>query len=263
MRTGNVLASLVDEALLAWVPVEARSELTASIYAKDTQYLPGGSRFRSGLFSWEEKVLSGPLFPRAGRVLLGGAGAGRELVALVARGYHVVAFDPCLRFADAARGTVTTDKAEVFHASYEDLVVAMEGRGGRLAPVAGGPRFDAAIVGWGSFSHILPSSKRAEVLRAIRLVCPGGPVLLSFGYIGGVPEVVGKGRVRNVFRSAFAKLGAPVLSEDRDHFVRGIGFFSYLGRDEIEKVAADAGYAIALFEESPYPHAVLRPLDLK
>ena len=259
-RTMNVLASVRDEALLAWIPPEDRPSLTAAVYADLPTYLPGGKRFKSGLFSWEARILSSPPFPKSGRILLGAAGAGRELVALVERGFEVVAFDPCLPFADAARSIVPREKAEVVHASYGDLVDAAHGRGGVLAPLCRGKRFDAVVLGWGSLSHVMPSSSRVELLRAVRELAPDAPVLASFGLVTDPLAVgAGKGRVRNALRRAFVALGAPGTSEDRDHFLTTTGFFSYLTHDELARLAWDAEYEVALFEEAPYPHAVLLP----
>ena len=260
-RTMNVLASVRDEALLAWIPPEHRPSLTAAVYADLPTYLPGGKRFKSGLFSWEARILSTPPFPKSGRILLGAAGAGRELVALVEQGFEVVAFDPCRPFAEAARSIVPREKADVVHASYGDLVDAAHGRGGVLAPLCQGKRFDAVVLGWGSLSHVMPSSSRVELLRAVRELAPDAPVLTSFGLVTDPLAVdAGKGRVRNALRRAFVALGAPGTSEDRDHFLTTTGFFAYLTHDELVKLAWEAEYEVALFEEAPYPHAVLLPL---
>src|SRR5262249_22445928 len=150
--------------------------LTAFVYADQRTYLPGGARFQGGLFGWERRALDAPVFPRSGRVLIGAAGAGRELCALVERGFSVVAFDPCAPFADAARKAAPRDGATVVQASYEDLVDAVEGRGGPLELLRAEPPFDAVVLGWGSFSHVMPASARLALLRALRVLAPRGPV---------------------------------------------------------------------------------------
>jgi hypothetical protein len=262
-RLENVRAGLRDEALLAWIPEGDRAAVTASIYSGVPTYLPGGNRFDSGLFAWEDRVLAHPAFPRSGRVLLGAAGAGRELVALVQRGFEVVAFDPCEPYARAAQGVASSEKAIVVHASYGDLVDLAAGRGGPLASAVGGKHFDAVILGWGSLSHVLPSSARVELFRALRKLAPGAPVLASFGLLagGGVPPP-GKGRVRQTLRRAFAALGARGVAEDGDHFFSHIGFFAYLSNEEVGSLAAEGGYEIALLEEAPYAHVLLKPSGL-
>jgi hypothetical protein len=69
----------------------------------------------------------------------------------------------------------------------------------------------------------------------------------------------GKGRVRRTLRGLFTALGAPGPSERGDHFYPNGGFFSFLRHAHIAELARDAGYAVAIFEESPYPHALLVP----
>jgi SAM-dependent methyltransferase len=262
LRVGNALGSVRDEAFLAWVPPEERTALTASLYAEMPSYFPGGKRFEMGLFPWEARIVSSPPFPQSGRILLGGAGAGRELAALVERGFDVVAFDPCRPFADAARavGRGGARSVEVIHASYEDLVRAASGRGGPLAPACTGRTFDAVVLGWGSFSHVLPARARLELLRALRVVCPDGPVLASFGLVTDpVGHAMNKNRVGKALRRVFAAVGAPGTSEDRDHFLSGAGFVAFLERGEVRGLARDAGYEIAVFEEGAHPHALFVP----
>jgi hypothetical protein len=261
IRMNSVRQSILDEALLAWVRPEDRVALTATLYADQDTYLPGGVRFQSGLFPWEASALDSPLFPRCGRILLGACGAGRELVALLDRGFSVVAFDPCLRFADAARRVARGAGATVVHASYADLVRAAHGRVGPLAFVRAGPPFDAIVLGWGSFSHVMPSAERQSLLSALRLLGPRAPVLMSFALEpspGSVPP--GKGRIRGALKCLFAALGAPGVSEAGDHFLTNGGFFSLLTRDELVKLAFATGYEVVLLEDLPYAHAILIPL---
>ncbi len=263
-RLENLREGIRDELLLAWIAPADRAALTASMYAGQVTYLPGGQRFKSGLFSWEKRVFDAPAFPRSGRVLVGAAGAGRELSALVERGFEVVAFDPCKPFADAARGVAPPDKATVVHASYRDLVDAADGRGGPLAAVCAGPPFAAVVLGWGSLSHVTPASARADLLRAVHTLAPDAPVLASFSLESerAAPPVVAgsKGRVRDGLRRLFAKLGAPGTSEGGDHFFPNTGFLAFLGNDEVVSLAWAAGYEVTLFEDAPYPHVLLLPV---
>lgn len=259
IRAQTIREGLRDELLLAWIDPADRASLTAALYASQPTYLPGGHRFRSGLFTWERRALESPLFPRSGRVLLGASGAGRELVALLERGFDVVAFDPCAAFVDAARRVAPA--AEVIHASYDDLVAAAEGRGGPLAATITAS-FDAVLLGWGSLSHVLPFERRVALLRALRTVAPRAPVLLSFALApDSSASPVSKGRVRDALRRLFAAMGAPGTSEAGDHFFPDTGFFALLAPDELTKLAREAGYDVSLFDEAPYPHALLAPLD--
>lgn len=260
-RAANAREALRDELLLAWIRPEDRAALTAALYAHQSTYLPGGHRFKSGLFPWEKRVLEAPPFPRSGRVLLGAAGAGRELVALVERGFEVVAFDPCAAFVEAARGVAEGSKATVVEASYADLVSAAAGRGGPLTFITAGAPFDAIVLGWGSLSHVTPARERLALFKATRAVAPRAPVLASFALEPDSAAPPGsKGRARDALRSLFARMGAPGISEVGDHVYPDGGFFSNLGADEMMKLAWAAGYEVALYEDAPYPHALLVPL---
>jgi hypothetical protein len=266
-RVANVREGLRDELFLALIPPSERADLTAALYAEQTTYLPGGHRFQTGLFGWEKRVLDSALFPKSGRVLLGASGAGRELTALLDRGFSgIVAFDPCDAFVEAARRVASNSpdrasRATVVRASYADLTRAADAAAGPLAFLLSGPPIDAVILGWGSLSHVLPSSERLALFKALRSIAPRAPVLVSFALQPDSAPLSGsKGRVRDGLRRLFAAAGAPGPSEAGDHFYPDGGFFSNLGSDEIDRIARFAGYSIGLFEEGPYPHAVLEPV---
>ncbi len=178
LRAGEVLR---DGILFAWVPPAARSQATTALYTTQATYLPGGPRFKAGLFDWERRALATPPFPRCGRVLLGGAGGGRELAGLCALNYAVVAFEPSPTLAAGAqRIAVEIPGAQAYQASYDDLVRAVRYGEGSLAgaPLAGG--FDAVVLGWGSFSHLTDPDERTALLHAVRDLAPTAPVLLSW-----------------------------------------------------------------------------------
>ncbi|MDC3957520.1 class I SAM-dependent methyltransferase [Polyangium jinanense] len=260
-RIATAREGLRDELLLAWIPEADRAALTAALYARQKTYLPGGHRFESGLFTWEKRVLDAPTFPRRGCVLVGAAGAGREVVALLERGYEVTAFDPCEDFVESARTLTRGRSAEILLGSYDDLIAASEGRGGPLASLGDPLSFDAVILGWGSLSHVLPASARLGLLRAVRALAPRAVVLTSFQLRhDSEAKTETKGRLRDALRRAFTAMGAPGRSEPGDQFYPDGGFFSYLSPDEIPRVAFEAGYEVVLFEEGPYPHALLAPL---
>src|SRR5262245_29124446 len=83
-RSTLVLA-LASDAVLARFNVLAYGRLEA--------YQLGSSAFRH-LFPWEKNVVATYFPPPPARVLIGGAGGGREVLALAEMGYEVVAFEP-------------------------------------------------------------------------------------------------------------------------------------------------------------------------
>ena len=92
--TVRLAALLRTELLLAGADAPTRDAVNALVFSAEDTYAPGGPTFTRGLFAWEREALAHPAFPRGGRLLLGGAGGGRELVALAAMGYTVDAFEP-------------------------------------------------------------------------------------------------------------------------------------------------------------------------
>src|SRR4029079_4693901 len=104
---------------------------------------------------------------------------------------------------------------------------ALEDPEGAAVFLGAGPPFDAVVLGWGSFSHVMPRAARLALLRALRALAPKAPVLLSFALEPG-PASKGKGRVRSALQRLFAALSAPGVSEVGDHFFANGGFFTFL-----------------------------------
>ena len=130
-----------------------------------------------GLYAWEARWFERRL-PRApASVLIGAAGAGREASALLDLGYRVQAFEPSeSAFHECERrlGSELVDQA-----SYRDFIATVlhdDETGLNLPP---GATFDAVLLGWGSFGHVLQRADRLELLRACDQVAPEGPILLS------------------------------------------------------------------------------------
>jgi len=257
------LAALVrTELLLAGLSADEREAVNAAVFSAEDTYSPGGPAFAQGLFGWERTVLATAPFPSSGRLLLGGAGGGRELAGLCALGYEVVAFDPAPGLAEAL-GKVAAEhpKASAYQGSYGDLVRAAHGEGGPLAgAVAGG--FDGVVLGWASLSHVTEAGARAALLGALRVVAPQAPVLLS--YLGPDDDGRANGRVealRAPLRQWLAGALGRARAAEGAGFVPGAGFYQRYSAGEIEALAEGAGYEVALHEREPYPHAIVVPRE--
>jgi len=172
----------------------------------------GGTSSPSGARSVETPSPSGA------RVLVGAAGAGREVIAMRERGYEVIAIEPSARLAALCRDRVreregTSDDAHssdapgvtVIEARYEEIEASGERppagdaraffvrRAARLlrtARAASGlrppaaaareiGRVDAVILGLGSLSHVLDAQARTRLFEVLSEVCPDGPILAS------------------------------------------------------------------------------------
>jgi hypothetical protein len=255
-RAANLQESLRDELFLAWIPPSERTTITTLLYSREPSYMPGCGHVERGLFPAEEYALRARPIPPGGRILLGAAGTGRELVTLVERGYDVVAFDPCSSFADVARSIAPRSK--FVDASYADIIRAVSSSTGPLAFLRDAPTFDAVMFGWGSLSHVLPHAERVSLFSALRKLAPGAPIFASFLFRPDITNFT-RGRARNAFKRIFTTLGAPGTSEKGDHFSPHIGFFSVLGRKEIDTLAAESGYVVVHFDAGADGYAVFEP----
>lgn len=204
---------------------------------------------------WEEAWWRARL-PRRGRVLVGGCGAGREVLWLLAHGYEVEAFDPAPSLVALARERVR-GRARVDVANYAAFV------DGKLAD---GP-FDAVVLGWGSFSHVLSAPSRTALLQACARVCPRGPILLSWMRAGDPP----RGRASHIGdrlgRAVGALRGVPERDVSRDAIYLHLGPAHHLDDDEVAGLARAAGLSFcaeggdfpdATVPHATYPHATLR-----
>jgi len=250
-------AVLRDEILLAFVAPELRDAVTTAAYSRDDSYLPGGATFEQGLLSWEIALFERPEMPRRGRVLLAGAGGGREVKALADRDYEVLAFEPVERYCEAcAKALGHRSKVQVVCASYKDLVEFAGTGDGRLAGFRGA--FDLVWLGWGSFAHITNIEDQIAVLRSLRTVAPNAPVVLSFFLNASAERPGAPTGLRHVLRRTLAMLGGRHASP-AIQFWPWAGFAYVFTRSEIEHLFRAAGYSPAVLKEDPYPHALLVP----
>lgn len=252
-----------DEILFGFLPPEVRPAITDAAYADLATYLPGGARFESGLFAWEEQALAAPPFPPRGRVLLGASGGGRELSVLAARGYDVVAFEPNARLFEGSLAVARGNpRVEVHRAAYEDLERAAERGDGPLGALRGGPSIDAVILGWGSITHLLDAREHARLLSALARLAPGAPVLVSF-YTRPAPAPGSRtARARALVRAALRLAGSTATHGDELCYASAGGFGYCFSEDELRSLARGAGYEVTAFESEPFGHAVLVPARL-
>jgi hypothetical protein len=244
-----------DEALWATTNPEERGRINAFIYSQSAPYFPGGTYFEMGLFSWEQRAVALPAFPRQGCILLGAAGAGREMAALSKMGYEVLAFEPNEQFAEVAKKVAESlSSCETLSASYEDLIDAVQSNMGPLVVVRG-RRFDAVVLGWGSFSYVMGQDRQRALLSSLRRAAPSAPVLLSFPPSRAEAKL---DRLRPILRRVFRLMRASAPGAG-DVFDSKAGFIHVFSEAEIQKLAAEAGYEVAFADFTFYPHVLLKP----
>jgi len=251
---------LRDELLFAYMHPNQRGALTSAAYALNGDYIPGGAIFGAGLFPWEKALLENPRVPNSGRVLVAAAGGGREVAALLARGYDVYAFEPVEPFLESARRVVQGSGSRVVGASYADLVERAAGRDGGPLRDCTGP-FDLCLLGWGSLSHLTEPGVVVQVLQGLRVLAPCAPVITSFMLRRGEAEATNGGArklrrvVRRVLQSVGGRATPPGLS-----FLNFAGFLYSFSQEELFELCRQAGYAVHYFSDRDYPHALLLPL---
>ncbi|WP_437293170.1 hypothetical protein [Sorangium sp. So ce426] len=147
--------------------------------ASDEHYAAAASHYsqpgqqRAGLFPFEVRALDAYFAPPPARLFVPGAGAGRELLDLVERGYSVDAIEPVPILAEAARRALAEQGR-----AHEGASVTCESLESWMERGAGG--YDGILTGWGMWTHVVQRDARLAALRAFRRACPRGPVLLSF-----------------------------------------------------------------------------------
>ena len=126
----------------------------------------------------EESWLSEALPAPPARILVGACGTGREVCALLRKGYEVWAFEPSQHaLSECKEHNPSVAFAGCF--AYEELVEESSHgtRGCALLPA--GTRFDAILLGWGSLSHVTDEQTQLGLLNTLHGLAPGGPILAS------------------------------------------------------------------------------------
>jgi hypothetical protein len=175
-RASQSLADFSEAFALHTLDGDERSALTEQLYARS----PHGQR--TELFAWEQGWLERSLPPAPARVLVGGAGHGREVRHLIARGYDVYAFDPIRAHAKGEQR---------FTLRYEQLARALAAEG-ELDPAAlaasraltAAAPFDAVLLGWLSLSHVTEARDQEALFTALDWLAPRAPILASFWMTG-------------------------------------------------------------------------------
>jgi hypothetical protein len=166
-RFTRALRAAWDGVWLGILSDERLARLDRTLYSSDRRYL-SEQHNTQGLLPFEREMVE-QYFPRKGPVVVVGAGAGREVLALRELGFDAHGYDcnPEL----VARGN------ELLVAAGHEPVLQHVGRDTwpDHGPVVG------AILGWGAYTHIAPRARRVDLLRsAHQRLASGTPLLISF-----------------------------------------------------------------------------------
>lgn len=177
-----------------WLGLFRRADLyriDQHFYDRNPVYNADAHNLR-GLLSWEETAIR-EHFGGCRRVMVLGAGGGREVLALARQGLAVHGYECNPALVEYA--------AEFLPRQGCDARINLLPRD--QAPAPTGEPFDGIVIGWGAYTLMPGRAHRIELLRRLRpLVRPGGPLLLSFytrGRDGGRFRV--SAAVANAFRA--------------------------------------------------------------
>jgi len=201
------------------------------------------------VFPWEREAVR-RFFPKPpARVLVGGAGSGREILWLCSLGYEVAAFEPAPLLVELAAQRCGGERLlACVTAGYEQLVSGVPAIA-RHAPYA------AVVLGWGSLSHVADPRVRGALFDCMRELAPEAPVLLS--WIPPKPS----GPKREALRALLRRLGMRARLPN-DSYQAHLGFVHSFDEGELDQLARRARYAIADLDVLD-PHAVLVPEPAK
>lgn len=221
----------------------ALQAVTSRFYQHFPQYTD--PRFNGrGLFVWERQAIERHFVP-AKSVLVAACGGGRELAGLAALGFAVTGFDPDERLVRHA-ASVQLGRAdgvrEVLHSHPSHVPDGL-------------PQFDAAVLGWGAYTHIVGRALRIRFLRDIAShLDDGAPLLLSFW------DRPPQGR-QLAFANAVARVVATIsLNPRRPELGDWLGrhFTHAFIEPELRQELAEAGFVVVHYQSDPYAHAVAR-----
>jgi hypothetical protein len=246
-RLQTTLDAVFSGLFLGFMDAGALAAVDERFYSTAREPLDGGAKLytdpahiRQGLMDWERDALLRHVTPGA-RLVVTGAGAGREVLGALELGLDPAGFEPHPELCAAG-----------------ERVLAESGSPGRLVrcsrdvfPADSGPA-DAILVGWTSYSHIAGRERRARFLRDARAVLrPGSPLILS---VWGVPA---RARYFRIVELA-TRIGTTLTAGERRELgdVLAPLYFHCFTRDEVEEELAAAGFRCVEFAYQPYAHAV-------
>ena len=241
--------AVIDGLALGSFDRDALTRLDEWFYERTTETVHGRPRryhddehVLQGLWDWEAAAVE-RAFPDGGRIAVTGAGAGREVHALLERGFDAVGYEPNATLVEAGR-----------------QVLGRHGHADRLRPAArdafpaGTGALDGVLIGWGSYMLIPARRRRLALLAGARAALgERGSVVLSFG-LRDQPTVYLRvvralgGTVRALRRDEPVELGDALIPN----------FVHLFSDDEIQAELSQAGLALELLARSPYGHAVAR-----
>jgi hypothetical protein len=248
-RAGSVVNALIDGLWLGALDREQLGRIDETHYdtlvernAVATFHYSDDHWNTSGLSEWETAMVRQG-FPPGARVVVTGAGGGREVLALLELGFDATGYEP-------HPGLVASGGELLASGGHPGRLRLME----RDAFPAHAEPLEALLVGWGSYMLTPGSARRVAFMRGARERMEAGtPVVLSF-FVRSPAErdyarlAAAANVVRRLRRLERAEVGDALRPNFVHHFTR----------DELAAELARAGFSLEHYEERPYGHALAR-----
>jgi len=239
LASAHGLYKIGNGCLFAAAGVLRRDELQAASVDQYRRFNLSAIDVDAGLSPAEQHFYGRFLRPRA-RVLLAGAGTGRDLIALHLLGHDVTGLGPVAEVVDLARGHLYRRGISV--SVDVGLIESGELRGS----------YDAVIFSNGCFSLLQASAVRIATLRRVAAhLAPGGRVIVSYH-----PARAQSSLGRWLTRTAAQLSGADWTPENGDTFTRDAyvaGLIRYHHAFRPGEFARECDAAdLALLADEPY-----------
>lgn len=232
------LQSLWQAVWLGLLDAKSLNEITWVYYMGKSGFEAEEFNIHQGLWPWEASAIQNH-FRGQKRVLVAGAGGGREVIALVQFGYEVTAFDFSSYLTAACRQNL--EKAGC-------VALVLDAPPNALPE--GLDVHDALLIGRGFYHHIPGRIHRIAFLKACRAGLKfGSPIILSdFFTRSGSSRIHRRTQIIAKFFRRLHNQSEPVDLGDRLTDCMQHVFT----REEIEQEFLDAGINLEIFAVSPF-----------
>lgn len=230
-----------------WLGLLSRAELqhiTTRHYMEQRRYQNPDYNL-SGFFPWEEAAVA-QYYGECRSILVGAAGGGREVVALLRTGIEVEAFECSTPLLESARQAVAEQGFSArLELSRPDEVPEQLGE------------HDGFLMGLGAYMHIAGRETRIEFLRRVRQhVRTGGPILVSF--FTRREKNFRFRMIATAARAAQPFAGRSYRAEVGDSL--GGRFDHYFSETELANEFSEAGFELQFFSDQDFGRAIGRAM---
>ncbi|MFZ0278814.1 MAG: class I SAM-dependent methyltransferase [Candidatus Sulfotelmatobacter sp.] len=226
-RLGRFASAMHEGFWLGCLGADELNAVTAEHFDQ-SKYYASTEHNLSGFFGWEKSVVD-RFFQRGSRILVAGAGGGREVLALRKAGFDAEGFECSVPLVRASE--------QIFERLGESKYVTFCEADG----VPEGPRtYDGLVVGWTVYTHIPTKVRRVAFLQALKQrALPGSPLLVSYFAQSRASEDVLVYRTARLWRLLLRGRTEPLEVGDRISYARFVRSFT---SDEVEAELRAAGF---------------------